>query len=306
MKLAVNLINFGPGATPESLEGWVEMSQRLGYHGLLTSDHVTITNDVSERYPAPFYEPLSTLGWLAAATTDMMIGTTVSVLPYRSPLETARAFANVDQLSRGRCILGVGAGWAEEEFKILDVPFDSRGPMTTDYLKAIKALWSADIASYHGEFVNFDDVHTTPRPHQRPHPPIWVGGNSAPSMRRAILHGTAWHPIRPTTHGFVTDMLPTFRRMAEQLERPMPDLCPRIRLRVTNTPRPDDERIAGEGTVEQIHADLATFAELGCTWVMLDTYHDYNVDELGDNEFAWNMFETVASDIFDLRNERLR
>ena len=306
MKLAVNLINFGPGATPDSLEGWVEMTQRLGYHGLLTSDHVTITNDVSERYPAPFYEPHTILGWLAAMTTDIMIGTTVSVLPYRSPLETARAFANVDQLSRGRCMLGVGAGWAAEEFRILNVPFADRGPMTTDYLQAIKALWTADVATYHGDYVSFDDVHTTPRPAQTPHPPIWVGGNSAPSMRRAIQHGTAWHPIRPTATGFATEMLPAFRQLAEKLELPMPELCPRIRLRITDQPRPDDERIAGEGTVEQIAGDLAVFEELGCTWVTLDTYHDYLVDELRDSQRAWDMFEVVANDIFDLRAQRLR
>lgn len=306
MKLAVNLINFGPGATPDSLEGWVEMTQRLGYHGLLTSDHVTITNDVSERYPAPFYEPHSLLGWLAGVTKDIMIGTTVSVLPYRSPLETARAFANVDQLSRGRCILGVGAGWAAEEFKILNVPFDDRGPMTTDYLAAIKALWMSDVASYHGDFVSFDDVHTTPRPVQTPHMPIWVGGNSPPSMRRAIQHGTAWHPIRPTATGFVSEMLPAFKRTADKLELPLPELCPRIRLRITDTARPDDERIAGEGTVEQIAGDLAVFEELGCTWVVLDTYHDYLVDELRDSQQAWDMFETVAADIYDLAAQELR
>jgi probable F420-dependent oxidoreductase len=306
MKLGVNLINFGPGANPESLEGWVDMAQRLGYHGLLTSDHVTITNDVSERYPAPFYEPLTTLGWLAAKTTDMMIGTTVSVLPYRSPLETARSFANVDQLSGGRCILGVGAGWAAEEFKILGVPFESRGPMTTDYLAAIKILWASDIATYHGEFVSFDKVHTTPRPLQSPHPPIWVGGNNTPSMRRALQHGTAWHPIRPTMNGFVNDMLPAFTKLAERLELPMPELCPRIRLRITDELRPDDERIAGEGTIEQIASDLATFEELGCTWVLLDTYHDYLVDELRDPRRAWDMFEAIATDVFDLRAEALR
>ena len=306
MKLGVNLINFGPGATPDSLTGWVEMTQRLGYHGLFTSDHVTITNDVSERYPAPFYEPMSLLGWLAASTTDMMIGTTVSVLPYRSPLETARAFANVDQLSGGRCVLGVGSGWAAEEFKILGVPFEHRGAMTTEYLRAIKSLWSADVASFHGEFVSFDDVHTTPRPVQTPHPPIWVGGNSAPSMRRAIQHGTAWHPIRPTTPDFVASMVPEFARLAEKLERPLPDLCPRIRLRITDTPRPDDERLAGEGTLDQIRSDLGTFQDMGCTWLVLDTYHDYLVDELRTNEPAWEMFEALANDVFDLGREQLR
>jgi len=305
MKLGVNLINFGPGATPESLEGWVEMTQRLGYHGLLTSDHVTITNDVSARYPAPFYEPHTMLGWLAAMTTDIMIGTTVSVLPYRSPLETARVIANVDQLSRGRCILGVGSGWAEEEFRILNVPFKDRGAMTTEYLVAIKALWASDIASFDGEFVQFSDVHTTPRPVQD-ELPIWVGGNSAPSMRRAIQHGTAWHPIRPTPHGFVNDMLPSFTRWAEKLELPMPEICPRIRLRITDEPRPDGERIAGEGSIDQIRSDLAMFEDLGCAWVLLDTYHDYLVDELRDSNLAWQMFETVADTIYDLGAQRLK
>jgi len=306
MKLAVNLINFGPDATPESLRGWVEMTQRLGYHGLLTSDHVTITNDVSERYPAPFYEPHSTLGWLAGVTTDIMIGTTVSVLPYRSPLETARAFANIDQLSGGRCILGVGAGWATEEFKILNVPFADRGPMTTDYLAAIKALWSSDIASYHGDYVSFDHVHTTPRPVQTPHLPIWVGGNSAPSMRRAIQHGTAWHPIRPTATSFEAEMLPAINRTADKLALPVPELCPRIRLRVTKEPRPDDARLAGEGTLEQIAGDLETFERLGCTWIVLDTYHDYLVDELRNSQTAWDMFEAVAANVFDLSAQKLR
>jgi len=239
-------------------------------------------------------------------TTDMMIGTTVSVLPYRSPLETARVFANVDQLSRGRCILGVGAGWAAEEFRILGVPFDKRGAMTTEYLRAIKALWTDDIASFDGEFVSFENVHTTPRPCQAPHPAIWVGGNSAPSMRRAIEHGTAWHPIRPTIPDFVATMLPTFVEMAERLELPVPEVCPRIRLRVTDSLRPDAERLAGEGTVEQIRGDLAVFEELGCSWVLLDTYHDYLVDELVDSEWQWDMFEEIANDAFDLARGSVR
>lgn len=302
MKIGVNLINFGPSANPASLQGWVDLTQDLGYHGLFTSDHVTITDDVSERYPAPFYEPHSLLGWMASATTDIAIGTTVSVLPYRSPLETARAFAAVDQLSGGRCVLGVGAGWAEEEFKVLGVPFEHRGPMTTEYLLAIKELWANDVASFDGEFVSFDKVHSTPRPIQQPHMPIWVGGNSAPSMRRAILHGTTWHPIRPTANGFVEQMLPAITEMADRLERPLPELAPRVRLRVTADARPDDERIAGEGTVDQIRRDIETFRELGCAWLVLDTYHDYLVDELRDPAFAWDQFERFAAEVYDLRS----
>ena len=100
------------------------------------------------------------MGWLAATTQSMEIGTTVAILPYRSPLEIARAWANVDQLSGGRFILGVGVGWAEQEFDALNVPLRQRGAITYDYLAAIKALWTQDVASYEGRFVSFTDVDT--------------------------------------------------------------------------------------------------------------------------------------------------
>ncbi len=90
MKIGVNLINFGPSASPDSLRRWAGLTESLGYHLLMTSDHVATTRDVQERYPAPFYEPLSTLGWLAGITERVLIGTTVIIVPYRSPLETAR------------------------------------------------------------------------------------------------------------------------------------------------------------------------------------------------------------------------
>ena len=116
------------------------------------------------------------MGWLAATTQSMEIGTTVAILPYRSPLEIARAWANVDQLSGGRFILGVGVGWAEQEFDALNVPFRQRGAITDDYLAAIKALWTQDVASYEGRFVSFTDVDTAARPVREPHPPVWVRG----------------------------------------------------------------------------------------------------------------------------------
>ena len=196
MKVGVNLINFGPSATPDVLGRWVQLAEALGYHLMMTSDHVAITPDVQERYPAPFYEPLSTLGWLAGRTRTMAIGTTVIIVPYRSPLETARVFANVDQLSGGRFIFGGGGGGAPPAIAVLGVPFHRRGAMTNEYLEAIKLLWTQDVASYEGQFVSFKDVHAAPRPVQAPHPPIWVGGASEAAMRRTVRYGTGWHPIR--------------------------------------------------------------------------------------------------------------
>ena len=173
MKIGVNLINFGPGANPESLKRWAQLSESLGYHLIMTSDHIAITPDVQSRYPAPFFEPISLLGWLAGVTSTIELGTTVLIVPYRNPLEIARTTAILDQLSGGRFILGVGIGWAQEEFRALKVPFKSRGAITDEYLEAIKLLWAQDVASYEGKFASFTDVHTAPRPVRSPHPPIW-------------------------------------------------------------------------------------------------------------------------------------
>jgi probable F420-dependent oxidoreductase len=305
MKVGVNLINFGPGATPHSLIRWVQLAEALGYHLMMTSDHVAITADVQSRYPAPFYEPLSTLGWLAGLTRSMAIGTTVIIVPYRSPLETARVFANIDQLSGGRFIFGVGVGWAQQEFAVLGVPFHRRGAMTNEYLEAIKLLWTQDVASYEGQFVSFQDVHTAPRPVQSPHPPIWVGGASEAAMRRTVRYGTGWHPIRIRLSWFRDVGIPQLQKIAEQEKRPLPALCPRIKLKLTETPVADDQRMLGEGTVDQVRRDMQALQDLGCSHVLLDTYYD-DAEATRHPETAWRMLTTMAEKVLDLRNETLK
>lgn len=301
MKVGVNLINFGPGANVDSFRRTVEISETLGYHLVMTSDHIAVTPDVAERYPAPFYEPLSTLGWLAGIT-DMEIGSTVIIVPYRSPLETAKACANIDRLSGGRFIFGVGVGWAEGEFDILGAPFNRRGAMTDEYLDAIKVLWTEDVASFEGKYVSFSDVNTAPRPVQDPHPPIWVGGPSAAAMRRAVRHGSAWHPIRITVDHLRDTDFPLLKRIADEEGKAVPDLCPRIRLRITDSPMSDIERLAGEGTIDQIRADLEQLQALGCTYVLLDSFYG-DVEATRNHETTWRMLATIAEDALDLENE---
>lgn len=301
MKVGVNLINFGPGANADSFRRTVEISETLGYHLVMTSDHIAVTPDVAERYPAPFYEPLSTLGWLAGITR-MEIGSTVIIVPYRSPLETAKACANIDQLSGGRFIFGVGVGWAEGEFDILGAPFNRRGAMTDEYLDAIKTLWTEDVASFEGKYVSFRDVNTAPRPVQQPHPPIWVGGPSAAAMRRAVRHGSAWHPIRITVDHLRDTDFPLLRRIADEEGKPVPDLCPRIRLRITDSPMSEIERLAGEGTIDQIRADLEQLQALGCTYVLLDSFYG-DVEATKNHETTWRMLAAMAEEALDLQNE---
>ena len=305
MKAGVNLVNFGPSANPSSLRRWAQMTETLGYHLLMSSDHIATTEDVAERYPAPFYEPLTTLGWLAGVTERVEIGTTVLILPYRSPLETARAFANIDQLSGGRCNLGVGVGWAEAEFKALGVPFNKRGAMTNDYLAAIRELWTNNKASYDGKFVHFENVETAPRPLRKPYPPIWVGGSSDAALRRTVRLADAWHPIRFTLDWLRDTGLPRLQATAEEEGKPVPALCPRIRLWIMDKHQPEADRYCGTGTLDQVRNDILGLEALGCDYILLDTHHD-NIEASRNLEEQWRMLAVIAEQVLDLDNETTR
>jgi probable F420-dependent oxidoreductase len=305
MKFGVNLINFGPGAEPAALARSAEVVEDLGYHLLMTSDHVAITPDVAARYPAPFYEPFSMLGWLAGLTRRIELGTTVIIIPYRHPLETARATAVVDQLCGGRFILGVGVGWARQEFEALGVPFEKRGALTDDYLPAIRTCWTHEVASYEGRFVRFRDIHTAPRPVRPAGPPIWVGGSSDAALRRAVRHGDAWHPIRSRVDWLRDVGLPRLREIAKREERPTPPLCPRIILNLTEGALPEDERVAGSGSLEQVRGDLLALESLGAPYVVLDTFTG-DVEATRDPEPAWSMLEATAERLLDLDRGTVR
>jgi len=202
VRFGVNLVNFGPGATPESLARWGRMVEALGYHFLMVSDHVAVTPDVQAEYPAPFYDPFVTLAWLAGSTCEIGLGTTVTVLPYRHPLQVASMSENIHRLSGARFILGVGVGWAKQEFRALGVPFGKRGAMTDDYLAAMGALWGAegDVASHKGPFVSFEGVHIAPEP-VRSRPPLWIGAPARPPSGGWCVSGSAGTPTTPGSGG---------------------------------------------------------------------------------------------------------
>jgi probable F420-dependent oxidoreductase len=303
MKVGLNLINFGPGASEDTLLRWTRLGEALGYHLVMTSDHVAITPDVTARYPAPFWEPFTLLGWLAAKARRLEIGTTVIIVPYRHPLETARMTAQVDQLCGGRFIFGVGVGWAQGEFEALGIPFEKRGAMTNEYLEAIKACWASEKASFEGRFVRFRDVDTRPLPVRRP--PIWVGGGSDAAMKRAVVHGDAWHPIR-IKQSVMREALPRLRKMADEAKRPVPSFCPRMRLCITDAPMQEDTRLMGHGTLEQVRRDLAVLMEMGAEYVLLDTSISEDILATQYHEIAWAMLATLADRVLDLPNETLR
>jgi probable F420-dependent oxidoreductase len=297
VKFGINILNFGPGADPASLEGWARFAEDIGYHFIMISDHVAITPDVQAAFTGTFYDPFILLSWMASITKRVELGTTVTILPYRHPLQTARISANIDQLSGGRFILGVGAGWAKLEFDALGIPFDKRGAITNEYLEAIKTFWTNDVATYEGRFVSFRDVYTRPRPLRTPHPPIWVGGATEAALRRAVRYGDGWHPMRLRVDWLRNEGLPQLRKIAESEGKPVPALCPRIKLRLTDSPLPDNIRLAGEGTLDQVRSDLEGLASLGAEYVLLDTYTG-QPGETQENDQA--MFMLLADKVLRL------
>lgn len=293
MRLGVNVPNFGPGTGPESLAGWARFAEGTGLSPAMVSDHVAVTPEVAELYPPPFFDPFTTVAWLAAMTERIDLGTSVTILPYRHPLLTARIAANVDDLSGGRFVLGVGVGWSPQEYAALGVPFERRGAITDDHLAAVTALWSADITSYEGELVSFPDVHA-PRPARRPHPPIWVGGTSRAALRRTVAFGDAWHPNNAELGWLASTGVPALRSLSAAAGRPVPAFCPRMRLRLTDVALDEARRRAGEGSLDQVLHDLDRLAALGAEVVVLDTNPDHPSGRRPATE-DWQMLESVAA-----------
>lgn len=278
MRLGVNVPNFGPGTNPDVLRRWALTVEGLGFDLLMVSDHIAVTPDVAEQYPAPFYEPFTTLSWLAGLTRGIRLGTTVLIVPYRHPLLIARMAANLNDLSGGRLVLGVGVGWAREEFGALGVPFRDRGRLTDEYLLAIRAAWQ-DETDYRGG-----------------HIPLWIGGNSDAALRRAVRLGDAWHPLR-FTPGWMAEAAGRLAACAADQGRPAPALMPRIALRLTDAPVTASisggDRLAGHGSIDQIMADLGQLRSLGADTVVLDPFNgDHR--ETAQPERAWRTLATVA------------
>ncbi len=293
MKLGVNLVNFGPGGGPDALLRWTLAAEELGYDSVLISDHVAVTSDVSESYPAPFQDPFVTLAWLAGQTNRVRLGTTVIILPYRHPAMTARLVADIDHMCRGRLIFGVGVGWSSLEFAALGVPFETRGRMTDEYIEAIKALWSGDgEVSFEGETVSFEGVSGA-RPLQSPHPPIWVGGNTRAGMRRAAKYGDAWHPINQTRQQFLEGAA-ELGRIASELGRPVPALCPRIQLKITDEGVDETDRVMGIGSLGQVLDDLRFLQDSGSDHVTLDRYVVPDITATTQHDAGIEVLATLA------------
>lgn len=206
MDLGVFLPISGRAAGPDTLKEAACQAEALGFDSVWTADRIVIPWEIKTSYPysegarfivppdRPFLEPLTCLAFLSGCTQRILLGMSVLVLPYRHPLYWAKVATTIDQLSKGRLVLGVGVGWMVEEFEALGAPFQERGKVSDEQLDVLKQLCEEERSSFKGLYYRFDNIAFYPKPYQKPHLPIWVGGEGERAQRRAAAHGDAWFP----------------------------------------------------------------------------------------------------------------
>jgi probable F420-dependent oxidoreductase len=231
---------------PAVLAGRARRAEEAGFESVWVGDHVALPRE-ARGDTEPRLDAVTALAYLAAVTTRVRLGFGVLVLPQRHPVLVAKQITSIDVLSGGRVLVGIGAGYVEPELRALSVPMAERGARTDEYLAAMTELWTSDQPSFAGRFVSFDGVFQTPRPVQKPHPPIVVGGHSDAAMRRAVRSANGWYGVYVDL-AETASLLVRLRTVAAECERP----ASLGELEITITPRPP----ADLSTVER-------FAELG-------------------------------------------
>lgn len=283
MKLGVFLPVSGRAAGPATLREAARKAEIWGYDSIWAAERLIIPWEIKTEYPystdqqfivppdRPFLEPLTCLAFLAGCTEKVLIGSSVTVLPYRHPLYTAKVATSIDTLSNGRFILGVGIGWMVEEFEALGIPFKDRAAMSDEQLRIIKLAWTEDRVHFEGRYYRFDDVAVYPKPVQKPRIPIWVGGEGEHAQRRAALYGDAWFPyfVRITPQELKA-RFNNVRRWAAEAGRDPAQVhftcCLPIELRQEPVPLEEGRLI---GNVEQIIEALKGFRDVGVEHIAL-------------------------------------
>jgi probable F420-dependent oxidoreductase len=204
----------GPMATPENIATLAQQGEAMGFGILAVTDHIIFPKRIQSTYPGgasgqyyadgasqgEYLEPLALLSFLAGITSSAKLLTAVMVLPNRPPILAAKMLATIDVLSKGRVVVGCGVGWMREEFEALgSPPFEKRGAVCNEYIRAFRQLWTQDNPAFEGTYCRFDNVEFAPKPVQKPCPPIWTGGESPAALRRAGRLADGWYPFTQDT-----------------------------------------------------------------------------------------------------------
>jgi probable F420-dependent oxidoreductase len=285
MQIGISLPHFRHLASPAAIRTVALHAETLGLDSVWVSDHIVLTDVQTKRFGAVFYEPIVALSFVAAITTKVKLGTTAIILPYRNPKVTAKQLSTIDVLSGGRLIFGCAAGWSQEEFEALGVDFAKRGAISDEYLRTIKRLWTEPLV---------DGLHFEPRPVQKPHPPIWVGGNSKRGIRRTVELGDCWHPTRPTADD-VREGRKHITQLAPQYGRNPDDIGITVR-----EPFKIDERLPADrerpfvGPRAHVLESLGEFKQLGVEHIVIDLFYSTSVLEDATIESVMKAMEVLA------------
>ena len=293
MQFGFNLPNSGVLAVPAIMARIAHEGEALGYDYLTVTDHIALPDMAEPGYPysesGAFYsidsayrhEMLTLAAWLAASTARLRLVLAVLVVPHRPAVLAAKQLATIDVLSGGRLTVGIGAGWLNAEFDaVVTTPFAERGAVTDEYVAAFKTLWTERKPRIDGRYVHYDGLLLEPKPAQKPYPPIWVGGESGPSLRRAARLGDAWYPIG-TNNAHMLDSLPRYRagverlrRATEAAERPRDAVALTYRVKRYGEALPglasDGERRLFSGSDADIIGDIHRLGDLGVVAIDFD------------------------------------
>ena len=291
MKYGFTMPGRGPLATPERLGIIARKGEEFGFDALLTGDHILVPKNISSPYPyteggefpgsssGESMEQITLLSYIAGQTSKIRLVTSVLIVPHRNPLIAAKSLATLDVLSGGRLVVGVGVGWMREEFEALGLPpFEERGAVTDEYIRAFKVLWTEDSPHFEGKYISFDDITFLPKPVQKPHPPIWVGGESRPALRRTAELADGWYPLgsNPTfPMGTPDELQAGLDRLAQYAQRF--DRDPKTIETIYRTHRFELTKDAGGadrlpfvGDADQIAGDIRLYQDMGVTTMIWD------------------------------------
>lgn len=277
-----SLIMRGSEATPESFVQMAERAEALELDSLWCSAHIIIPPQLKsdyimvpgskhpEHWKERYWEPFTVLSHLAATTKRVKLGTSVTVLPMHNPFEIAKQVAEVDQLSGGRFIFGVGVGWFEEEFEVLGQSYRDRGARTDDALRLMRTLWTEEPVSYEGRYYRVENAFFSPKPVQSPHPPVWIAGSSDAALKRVARYADAWHPVRPSFEHLEEARLKIARYCeTEGRDAETIDLAVKLPLTFQDT-APADTQFATQGRPTDIVDGIKRLIDAGADHFVLD------------------------------------
>ncbi len=265
MDFGVTLPNFGKYADKNEIIKIATAAQELEFDSVWVSDHIVIP-DTHEGFGDLFYEPIVTLSYLASITKKIKLGTSVIILPYRNPVVFAKMVSTLDQLSDGRIILGIGAGWLEKEFQALGIAFGKRGEITDESLKVLETLWTQENPSFTGKNFKFSDIKFLPKPRQKPYPPIWIGGGSDKAIERAVTYGDGWHPVGLTPEELKNKLFYLNELLRNQKKK---NFTISLRRNIEITDKEIDENDTLRGPIEKIVRGLKEYQDIGVDHLLL-------------------------------------